>query len=172
MAALVRRFADKAPELGARVYLAETAVVVGDVVLGDDVSIWFGSVLRGDVGAIRIGARSNVQDLAMVHMTTDLSDAVIGEDVTVGHSAIIHGARIGNGALIGMGAILLDNAIIGERAVVAAGALVTARFEVPPGTLVVGRPAKVLRDLRPDELEQGTLLAARYMALAQRHAAS
>lgn len=168
--AVVRGFAGQAPRLGGGVYLAETAAVVGDVVLGDDVSIWFGAVLRGDVGSIRIGARSNIQDLAMVHMTHELSNAQIGEDVTVGHSAIIHGASVGNGALIGMGAILLDNAVVGEEALVGAGSLLPLGFQVPPRTLAVGRPARIVRKLNPEEWGQGRMLAARYVELARVHA--
>jgi carbonic anhydrase/acetyltransferase-like protein (isoleucine patch superfamily) len=172
MTALVRGFAGISPRLAAGVYLAETAVVVGDVELGEGVSVWFGSVLRGDVGAIRIGARSNIQDLAMVHMTYGLSSAVIGEDVTVGHSAIIHGARIGDGALIGMGSILLDNSEVGEQALVAAGALLPVGFRVPPRTLALGRPAKIVRELSSEEAAQGRFLAARYVDLARSHVAA
>lgn len=170
MTALVRRFGKSSPRLGERVYLAETAVVVGDVVLADDVNLWFGTVLRGDVGWIRIGARSNVQDLSMVHMTTAISNTEIAEDVSVGHGVIIHGAKIGSGALVGMGSILLDNAIIGEEALVAAGSLVTSRTEVPPRTLVRGSPARVVRELTPDEWSQGKLTAERYLMLAREHA--
>ncbi|MGC4088484.1 MAG: gamma carbonic anhydrase family protein [Polyangiaceae bacterium] len=131
MPALVKSYAGCAPRLGSRVYLAETAVVVGDVELGDDVNVWFGAVLRGDVGYIRIGARSNIQDLSMLHMSQDLSNAEIGEECTIGHNVIIHGAKVGSGALIGMGAILLDNAVVGEEALVGAGALVRSGFRDP-----------------------------------------
>jgi carbonic anhydrase/acetyltransferase-like protein (isoleucine patch superfamily) len=144
--------------------------VVGDVELGEDASVWFGTVLRGDVGFIRIGARSNIQDLAMVHMTHQLSNAEIGDDVTVGHSAIIHGARIGHGALIGMGAILLDNSEVGDQALIAAGSLLPLGFRVPPRTLAMGRPAKIVRELSPEEWGQGRVLAARYVELARIHA--
>jgi carbonic anhydrase/acetyltransferase-like protein (isoleucine patch superfamily) len=172
MAALVRRFSGRSPRLGERVYLAETAVVIGDVELGDDVSVWFGTVLRGDVGYIRVGARSNIQDLSMVHMSRDISNTEIGEDCTIGHNVVIHGATIGSGALIGMGAILLDNAVIGEQALVGAGALVKAGFKVPPRTLVVGNPARVVRELDPGESDQGRMLAARYIEVAREHRAS
>lgn len=172
MVPLVRAFGSKVPRLGERVYLAETAVVVGDVVLAEDVNIWFGSVLRGDVGWIRIGARSNVQDLSMVHMTTSISNTEIAEDVSVGHGVIIHGAKIESGALIGMGSILLDNAVIGEEALVAAGSLVTGRTEVPPRTLVRGSPARVVRELTPEECLQGRLTAERYLGLAREHHAA
>lgn len=169
MAPVVRGFQGKRPRLGSRAYLAETAVVVGDVELGDDASVWFGAVLRGDVGHIRIGARTNIQDLCLIHMTSNISHAEIGEEVTVGHSAVIHGARVGAGALIGMGAILLDNAEIGEEALVAAGSLVPAGMSVPPRTLVRGTPARVVRELGSDEWGEGRRLAEHYVALAREH---
>src|SRR5262245_6675251 len=125
MAPIVRTYAGMKPRLGERVYLAESAVVVGDVELGEDSSVWFGSVLRGDVGFIRVGARTNIQDLSMLHMSQDISNAVIGDEVTVGHGVIIHGATIESGALIGMGSILLDNARVGEEALVGAGSLLS-----------------------------------------------
>lgn len=171
MAAIVRAFGSKTPRLGTGVYLADTAVITGDVVLGDQASVWFGSVLRGDVGWIRVGARSNIQDLSMLHMSRDLSNAEIGEDVTVGHGVIIHGARIGSGALVGMGAILLDNVVIGDEALVAAGSLVTSGTVVPPRHLVRGSPAKVVRELDEEEWTTGRRLAARYVELARGYAA-
>lgn len=171
MPTLVRSFAGKTPKLGARVFLAETAVVIGDVEIGEDSSVWFGSVLRGDVGFIRVGARSNIQDLAMVHMSHQLSNAEIGDDVTIGHSAIIHGARVGHGVLIGMGAILLDNAVVGDQALVAAGSLLPVGFKVPARTLVMGRPAKIVRELSAEDYGQGRHLAERYVELARVHSA-
>ena len=147
-----------------------SAQVVGDVHLGAESSIWMNVVVRGDVNAIRIGARSNLQDLSMVHMTTGISNAEIGEDVTIGHGVTIHGARVGSGALIGIGAILLDNASIGERALVAAGSLVPSGMQVPPGVLVRGKPARVVRELDEAECNQGRVLAVRYVELARAHA--
>jgi carbonic anhydrase/acetyltransferase-like protein (isoleucine patch superfamily) len=169
VSALVRGYAGSDPRLGDRVFLAETAVVVGDVELGDDSSVWFGTVLRGDVGYIRVGARSNIQDASVVHMTTGLSNAEIEEDVTVGHGVIVHGARIKSGALIGMGSILLDNAVIGEQSWIGAGSLVPAGVAIPPGRLALGRPARVIRELTPEECGEGRMLAARYVGLAERH---
>jgi carbonic anhydrase/acetyltransferase-like protein (isoleucine patch superfamily) len=169
---VVRGFSGRAPRFGERVYLAETAVVVGDVELGDDVSIWFGAVLRGDVGYIRIGARTNIQDLSMLHMSLDISNTEIGEDCTIGHNVVIHGAKIGSGALIGMGAILLDNVIVGEESLIGAGSLVRSGFEVPPRRLVLGNPARVVRELEGDEITQGRVLAARYVEVARAHQAS
>jgi carbonic anhydrase/acetyltransferase-like protein (isoleucine patch superfamily) len=172
MPPILRDYNGISPRLAERVYLAETAVVVGEVEIGEDSSVWFGSVLRGDVGAIRIGARTNIQDLSMLHMSQDISNAVIGDEVTVGHGVIIHGATIESGALIGMGSILLDNASVGEEAVIGAGSLLTVGFAVPPRTLALGRPARVVRDLRPEEWDQGRLLAARYVEVARAHRAA
>ena len=157
------------PRVAEGVFVADTARVIGDVELGEDVSIWYGSVLRGDVGSIRVGARSNVQDLSMLHMSSGLSNTVIGEEVTIGHNVVIHGALIGDGALIGMGAILLDNCEIGAEALIAAGTLISAGSKIPPRTLVLGSPGKVVRDLRGDEWKQGRTLAARYVEVAKAH---
>jgi carbonic anhydrase/acetyltransferase-like protein (isoleucine patch superfamily) len=165
----VRPFKGILPKIADGVFIADTARVIGDVEIAADASIWFGSVLRGDVGAIRIGARSNIQDLSMLHMSLGISNTVIGEDVTVGHRVVIHGARIGDGALIGMGAILLDNCEIGAQALIGAGALVPAGTKIPPRTLVLGHPGKVVRDLRADEWQQGRSLAARYVEVARAH---
>ena len=169
MVDIFRGFKGTWPTAAESVFVADTARVIGDVELGEDVSIWYGSVLRGDVGSIRVGARSNVQDLSMLHMSSGISNTVIGEEVTIGHRVVIHGATIGDGALIGMGAILLDNCEIGSEAVVAAGAVITAGTKVPPRTLIVGTPAKVVRDLKDGEWQQGRLLAARYVEVAKAH---
>jgi len=154
------------PRLGAGVFIADTARVIGKVELAEQVNIWFGAVLRGDVGKITIGARSNVQDLACLHMTLGVSDTVIGADVTIGHGAIVHGAVVGDGCLIGMGSILLDNANVGAECIVGAGSVLTANKQIPPRSLVLGNPARVVRELRADEVEQGRRGAERYLELA------
>jgi carbonic anhydrase/acetyltransferase-like protein (isoleucine patch superfamily) len=159
------------PKISNGVFLADTAAIIGDVELGVDASLWFGAVLRGDVGYVRVGARSNIQDLSMVHMTRGISHAVIGDDVTVGHSVVIHGAQIGDGALIGMGAILLDNCEIGSESLIGAGSLITVGTKIPPRRLVLGRPAKVVRELDEAEWQQGRMLAAHYVELARAHRA-
>jgi carbonic anhydrase/acetyltransferase-like protein (isoleucine patch superfamily) len=169
MVDIFRGFQGVWPKVAASVYVADTARVIGDVELGEDVSVWYGSVLRGDVGSIRVGARSNIQDLSMLHMSSGISSTVIGEEVTIGHQVVIHGALIGDGALIGMGAILLDNCEIGAEALIAAGTVITAGTKVPARTLVAGTPGKVLRDLKEDEWQQGRLLAARYVGVAKAH---
>jgi len=133
-------------------FQAYNAVVTGDVTLGEDVGIWFGCVVRGDDAPLSIGARTNVQDLTMVHADTGVPNA-IGADVTIGHRCVLHGARVADRCLIGMGAILLGGSVIGEEAIVAAGAVVREGFEVPPRALVAGVPAKVLREVRDAEVE-------------------
>jgi carbonic anhydrase/acetyltransferase-like protein (isoleucine patch superfamily) len=169
MAGLIKTVGGKTPELGRDVFVADGAVVVGDVHLGDQVSVWYGAVLRGDVGFIRIGARSNVQDLACFHMTTDVSNTIVGEDVTVGHGAIIHGGIIGDRALIGMGSVILDNAEIGEEALIAAGAVVPPGMKVPPRVMVRGQPGRVVRELTPEETRLGIRGAEDYLRLALKH---
>jgi len=161
-------FGGKSPVFGREVFVAPNATVIGDVDLGDEASVWFGAVLRGDIGAIRIGARTNVQDLACVHLTEGLSATVIGADVTIGHGAILHGCTVGDRCLIGMGSIVLDNAVIGEGSVIAAGTLVPPRTVVPPGSLVRGNPGKVIRPVSPEEAQMGVLGAEHYVAGARR----
>jgi len=171
MTGIVRAYRGVSPRFGRDVFVAPTAAVVGDVELGDEASVWYGAVLRGDVGRIRIGRRTNVQDLALCHMSLGESNAELGNEVTIGHHAVIHGAIVEDGALIGIGAIVLDNAVIGSEAMVAAGALVTAGMRVPPRTLAIGKPARILRQLEQREYELGRTLAARYVGVAREHAA-
>jgi carbonic anhydrase/acetyltransferase-like protein (isoleucine patch superfamily) len=170
MSGIVRPYAGVSPRLGQGVYVAPTAAVVGDVELGDEASVWYGAVLRGDVGRIRIGRRTNVQDLVCIHMSLGTSNAEIGDEVTIGHHATIHGAQIGDGALIGIGSILLDNAVIGAEAWVGAGTLVPAGMKIPPRVLVFGRPARVVRELDAQDYLLGRQLAERYLGVAREHA--
>jgi carbonic anhydrase/acetyltransferase-like protein (isoleucine patch superfamily) len=165
--ALIRPFGSKTPRLADDVFIAEDAVITGDVEIGPGASVWYGAVLRGDVGWIRIGARTNVQDLVCVHVTEGMSNAWIGEDVTIGHGAIVHGARVGARSLVGMGAIILDNAEIGEEVLIAAGTLVPPRMVVPDGSMVRGHPGKVIRELSPAERAGGRASAAHYIELAR-----
>jgi len=148
----VRPFLKSQPRLGERVFVADNATVIGDVALGDDSSVWFGAVIRGDVHRIRIGARTNIQDNCTLHVTTGTHAVTIGDEVTMGHGVIAHGCTIERGALIGMGSRVLDGAVVGESALVGAGALVSEGMHVPPRTLVVGVPARVKRELTPEEL--------------------
>ena len=149
---ILRPFDGKTPRLGSRVFIAENAVVIGDVEIGDDSSIWFGAVLRGDVHHIRIGARTNIQDNCAFHVTTGTWPVSLADEVTVGHSAVVHGCTVERGALIGMGSRVLDGAVIGEQALVAAGAVVSEGMHVPPRTLAAGVPAKIKRELNAEEL--------------------
>ena len=148
------RLGSLAPRVGRRVFLAPTAVVVGDVTLEDDVSVWFNVVLRGDIHWIRIGARSNLQDGTVVHVENGRCPVLLEEEVSVGHGAVLHGCTVRRGALIGMGATVLNDAEIGECALVAAGSVVREGFTVPPRTLAAGVPATVRRELTSGELER------------------
>ena len=168
----IRPFAGRSPRFGRRVFVASTAVVVGDVELADDVSVWYGAVLRGDLNPIRIGPRTNIQDNVVIHVDEPDSPVLVAEDVTVGHSAILHGCRVGKGALVGMHATVLNGAVIGEEAVVAAGALVPPGMSVPPRTLAAGVPAKVRREALKDELEHMRRGVRSYLELKTRYLAS
>lgn len=153
----------KKPTIAEGVFVADGAKIIGDVVIGSDSSIWFNSVLRGDVAPIHIGSRTNIQDNAVVHGTWNKAAATIGDGVTVGHSAILHGCTIGDNCLIGMGAIVMDLAKIGSNCIVGAGSLVTEGSEFPDGTLILGRPAKAVRPLKPEELAFLPQSAANYI---------
>ena len=144
-------------------FIAETAAVVGDVHLGRDASVWFSASIRGDVHRIRIGARSNIQDNAVVHVTHGSAPTTIGERVTVGHSAVVHGCTIHDDVLIGMGAILLDHVVVGSHSIIGAGALVTGGVKIPPRSLVLGSPAKVVRPLTDQEVDSIQEYAANYV---------
>jgi carbonic anhydrase/acetyltransferase-like protein (isoleucine patch superfamily) len=152
--ALIKSVRGFTPQIGGNVFLADNAAIIGDVIIGDDCSIWFNAVLRGDVNSIRIGCRVNIQDGAVIHTLYERSVAEIGDDVSVGHNAVIHGAKIENGALIGMGAIVLDHAVIGEGALVAAGSVVLSGTQVAPGTLYAGTPAKFIKTLDPHQARE------------------
>ena len=167
----VRSFDGKHPQLGRGVFLAESCAVIGDVVIGDESSIWYGTVVRGDVMAIRIGARTSIQDNTVIHVTSGFSGTSIGDDCTIGHAAIIHACTVEDFCLIGMGAILLDGARIGRGSLVGAGALVTPGTDIPPGSLVVGAPAKVKRAISETEREQIDYGAKHYVELTRRYLA-
>ncbi len=165
----VRSFSGKSPRVGQRVFVASTAAIVGDVDLGDDTSVWYGAVLRADLHEIRIGARSNIQDNAVVHVDEFDFPTLVGEDVTVGHAALLHGCRVERGALVGMHATVLNGAVVGAEAVVAAGALVPPGMVVPPRTLVAGVPAKVRREVGAEELEHIRKGVRSYLELKTRY---
>ena len=144
-------------------YIAPNATIVGNVHLGEEVSVWYGAVLRGDNCTITVGDRTNIQDNAVVH-----SNTVIGSDVTIGHTAIIHGCTIGNNCMIGMGAIVLNNAVIGDNCIVGAGSVVTGKMNAPAGSLILGNPAKIVKEVTPEMIEEIKKDAALYIQLARR----
>jgi carbonic anhydrase/acetyltransferase-like protein (isoleucine patch superfamily) len=168
----IRPFSGKVPRFGSRVFVASTAVIAGDVTLGDDVSIWYGAVLRADLQAISIGARSSVQDNAVIHVDEPDAPTIVAEDVTIGHAAILHGCRVERGALIGMHSTVLNGAVIGAEAVVAAGAMVTPGTVVPPRSLVAGVPAKVRREVSDEELDHLRRGVRSYLELKTRFMAA
>ena len=155
---MIRPFENLEPRIHETAFVAETAVIIGDVEIGPQSSIWYNCVVRGDVNFIRIGSRSNVQDLSMLHVTHKKNaddpgaPLIIGDDVTIGHSVTLHGCSLNNGCFIGMQAMVMDMAVVGEGALVGARALVTEGTIISPYTLWVGAPAKYKRDLTPDEL--------------------
>ena len=146
----------------AKAWIAPNATVVGDVTLADDVSVWYGAVLRGDSGAITVGRGTNIQDNCVLHEKT-----VIGEDCTVGHGAIVHGCTIGNNCMVGMGAIILSGAVIGDNCLIGAGALVTGKMVAPAGSVLLGNPAKVVKEVTPQQLEEIRVDGENYIRLAQ-----
>lgn len=166
--ATIDRYLDKIPACGERVLLAPGAAVVGDVQLGDDVSIWWGAVLRGDLAPVVVGARSNIQDGTVIHIG-DFSPCTVGADVVVGHRVVLHGCRVEDGCLIGIQATVLDDAVIGEGSVVGAGALVTQRMIIPPRSLVLGVPARVVRSLSDEDAAFNRRLAAKYTRLKENY---
>ena len=156
------------PRAAAGVFLAPGAVVIGDVEIGEDSSIWFNAVIRGDVAPIRIGRRSNVQDNAVLHVDTG-TPCIVGDEVTIGHSAVVHGTIVGDGVTIGMGAIVLSRSSVGAEAIVAAAALVPEDAVVAPGTLVMGVPARERRVLSDEERVASRRNASRYVHNAARY---
>lgn len=158
---------DASPTLGEGVWIAPDAHVIGDARLGERANVWFGAVIRADNTPIIVGARSNVQEGAMLHSDPG-APLTMGDDVTVGHHAILHGCTVGHGALIGMGAIILNGAVIGDGCIVGAGALVTEGKSFAPGTLIVGSPARAVRDLGEDSASALKLSAAHYVERAAR----
>ena len=155
---------------GSEVFIAPTATVIGNVTLGDEVSIWYGAVLRGDSDSIVIGARSNIQDNAVIHCDPN-HPAVIGKECIVGHCAIVHGAKLANNVLIGMNATILNNAEIGEYSIIGANALVTAGTIIPPFSLVLGSPAKVIKHISQEQAEGIRKNAEVYVAKAKEYMA-
>ena len=167
---MIHKFKNHMPDIGENSWIAQSADVIGDVACGNDCSIWFGCVVRGDVHYIKIGNRTNIQDLSMIHVThykkedkSDGNPTIIGDDVTIGHRVMLHGCTIKNACLIGMSATILDGAVIGKESIVGAGALVTKNKIFPPRSLIMGSPAKVVRELTQKEVEELYNSASRYV---------
>ena len=152
--AIIKSVRGFTPKIGGDCFLADNAAVIGDVVIGDGCSIWFGTVLRGDVNSIRIGNGTNIQDGSVIHTLYQRSTTTIGDNVSVGHNVTIHGAEIKDNALIGMGSVVLDHAVVGEGAIVAAGSVVLSKTVIPPHTLWGGVPAKYIKDVDPAQAEE------------------
>ncbi len=150
--AVVKPYRGIMPRIHPSVYLSENVYIIGDVEIGEDSSVWFGTVIRGDVNYVRIGRRTNIQDNSVVHVTHDTHPTVVGDNVTVGHRAVLHGCVLGNNILVGMGAVIMDGVEIEDYVLIGAGALVTPNKRIPSGVLVAGVPAKIVRDLREEEI--------------------
>lgn len=149
---MIRPFQGKHPQIHPTAYIAETAVVIGDVEIGAESSVWFGAVVRGDVFHIRIGARTNIQDGTVIHVSNGTHATILEDEVTVGHNVTLHGCYVERGCLIGMGSIVMDDVLVGAQSLVAAGALVSPGTKIPPRSLVIGVPAKVKRPLTDEEV--------------------
>jgi gamma-carbonic anhydrase len=159
------RFLRAKPKLGAGVYIAKSAAVLGDVRIGDYSSVWYNATVRGDINYIEIGQHTNIQDNAVLHLADEFP-CIVGDYVTVGHSAVVHACTIGNEVLIGMGAIVLDGAVVGEQCLIGAKALVTQGTKIPAGSMVLGAPAKVVRELTAKERAGLKLWAEKYVGNA------
>jgi len=148
---MIKPFDSIHPKIHETAFIADDAIVIGDVEIGEDASVWFGSIIRGDVNFIRIGARTNIQDATVIHVSSKTHSTVLEENITVGHRVVLHGCHVETGCLIGIGAILMDGVRVGANSLVAAGSLLTPGTQIPPGSLVMGSPAKVKRELTEDE---------------------
>lgn len=149
---MIKEFNGVAPKIDATAFVTDDAIVIGDVEIGADASVWFGSIIRGDVNFIRIGARTNIQDATVIHVSSETHSTVLEEEITVGHRVTLHGCHVERRCLIGIGAILLDGVRVGENSIVAAGSLLTPGTIIPPRSMVMGSPAKVKRELTADEI--------------------
>ena len=167
--ALIKSFRGVEPRIHESVFIAENAVIIGDVEIGEQSSVWYGSILRADVNSIRIGARTNIQDASVIHVTSKTHDTVLEDEITLGHRVTLHGCYIETGSLIGIGAIILDGARIGRSSLVAAGSLVTPNTEIPPRSLVMGSPARVKRELSEEEVKDLARFWQNYVELTKHY---
>lgn len=162
---IIKDFKGKSPKVSGA-YLAETATVIGDVVVEKDASVWYGAVLRGDEGPITVGARTSIQDNTILHNSSGVP-CIIGSDCVVGHNVNLHSCTIGNGCLIGIGSVILDNTVIGEKCIIAAGSVVPPRSVIPPYSMVMGVPGKVVRSLTDKDLEHAVWSVQEYIDLSE-----
>jgi len=164
---MLKSFQNAQPRIHASVFVAETAVIIGDVEIGENSSVWYGSILRGDVNYIRIGARTNIQDACVLHVSAGTHPTVLEDEVTLGHRVTLHGCYVETGCLIGIGAIVMDGARVGRNSLVGAGALVTPQTQIPPRSLVVGSPARVKRELSDAEVKDLEKFWRNYVSYSQ-----
>jgi carbonic anhydrase/acetyltransferase-like protein (isoleucine patch superfamily) len=169
---MIAPLGDRVPRIDPTAYVVDSAIVVGDVVIGAESSLWFHAVVRGDVERVRIGTRTNVQDNATVHVSRDRWPTLVGDGVTVGHAAVLHGCTVADYCLVGIGAIVLDGVAIGSECLVGAGAVVTPRTEIPPRSLVLGSPARRVRELSGEEVARLHASAASYVEHVRRYRAA
>ena len=149
---MIKQFQAKAPNIHPSAFITDDAIVIGDVEIGEDASVWFGSIVRGDVNYIRIGARTNIQDGCVIHVSSRTHPTILEEEITVGHRVTLHGCHVESGCLIGIGSILMDGVRVGAQSLVGAGSLLTPGTQIPPRSLVLGSPARVKRELTDDEI--------------------
>ena len=166
---MIRPFLEQKPRIHPTVFVADDAFVIGEVEIGGDASVWFGSVVRGDVNHIRIGARTNIQDHTIIHVNSGTHPTILEDEITVGHRVTLHGCYVESGSLIGIGSILLDGVRIGRESLVAAGSLVTPNTQIPPRSLVMGAPARVKRELTDEEIAHLRDSWKRYVELKDKY---
>ena len=166
---MIKAFNGVKPQIDDSAFIADDAIVIGDVEIGEDASVWFGSIIRGDVNYIRIGARTNIQDATVIHVASKTFPTVLEDEITVGHRATLHGCHIERGCLIGMGAIVMDGVRVGYESLVGAGSLLPPGTTIPPRSLVIGSPARVKRELNDDEIEHLARSWRNYVDLKQQY---
>ena len=166
---MIKSFAGKHPKIHETSFVTDDALIIGDVEIGEEASVWFGSIIRGDVNHIRIGDRTNIQDACVIHVSSKDHPTILEHEITVGHRVTLHGCYVETGCLIGIGSIVLDGARIGRRSLVAAGSVVTPGTMIPPESMVMGAPARVKRALTPDELENLSHSWRNYVELGRRY---
>ena len=164
---MIKSFENQQPKIHETAFVADTAVVIGDVEIGEQSSVWYGSILRGDVNHIRIGARTNIQDASVIHVSSKTHPTILEDEITVGHRVTLHGCYIETGCLIGIGSIILDGVRVGKNSLVAAGSLLTPNTQIPPASLVMGAPARVKRALTEEEGENLKKFWQNYVSLSR-----